>query len=143
MLTCYVDGPEDGELESGVEGNLTKFSSKGGKKNSLKVEDKAEKKKQREVVPQQNKLKKNVEDKRHFSNAHNRKKFLDSTNKKVEKTIFKRDKGFYKERGLKDQVEIGHESKKPYHCPKCDRFFSQAFTLNCHMKVAHRPDVHD
>ena len=29
------------------------------------------------------KLKKNVEDKRHFSNAHNRKKFLDSTNKKA------------------------------------------------------------
>ena len=44
-----MDGPKDGEIESGEEGNLAKFSSKDGKKNLLKMEDKAEKKKQREA----------------------------------------------------------------------------------------------
>merc|ERR1712129_305835 len=40
--------PEDGEIESDEEGNLAKFSGKVGKKKLLKMEDKAEKKKQRE-----------------------------------------------------------------------------------------------
>ena len=146
------------------------------------MEDKAEKKKQREAVPQPYKLKKNVELinkdkrpfrcsecnlnfqlerdlKRHLSNAHNRKKFVVSTDKKVdctaicepsvgkdedkkrkqgvEKTIFKSDKGFYKERGLKDHVEIGHESKKQYHCSKCDKCFAERSKLYFHEKVVH------
>lgn len=41
--------PEDGEIESDEEGNLAKFSGKVGKKKLLKMEDKAEKKKQREA----------------------------------------------------------------------------------------------
>ena len=47
-----IDEPrEDGEIESVKEGNLAKFSGEVGKKNLLKTEDKAEKKKQREAVP--------------------------------------------------------------------------------------------
>jgi len=45
-----IDEPrEDGEIESDEEGNLAKFSGKVGKKKLLKMEDKAEKKKQREA----------------------------------------------------------------------------------------------
>lgn len=45
-----IDEPrEDGEIESDEEGNLAKFSGKVGKKKLLKLEDKAEKKKQREA----------------------------------------------------------------------------------------------
>jgi len=45
-----IDEPqEDGENESDEEGNLAKFSGKVGKKKLLKMEDKAEKKKQREA----------------------------------------------------------------------------------------------
>ena len=109
---------EDGEIESCEKGNQAKFS---GKKNLLKMEDKAQKRKQREAVPsriQPYKLKKVHEVKKQYHCP------------KCDRCFSKKDTLYY-------HTKVFHEGKNPFICHNCGVKFIEKARLEKHIQIVH------